>query len=255
MKFTMKTFSIAKPTFYLMALALLCTTVAQSAPKAHPDTSGWQDLFKPDLSNATMPPGEWVIENGELFAKGHGTLWTKESYGNFILDLEFKVGKGANSGIFLRTGDIRNILSALEIQVHETTDGGRIGMVGAIYDAKAPSKSMGKPAGEWNHFTITCKDSHVALIFNGEEVYDVDLNDWKEPRKNPDGTPNKFSKALKDYARKGPIGFQGIHGKAGSNVWFRNLKIKVLFKTSSISFVARCAGGSPLSNGSFLHAT
>ncbi len=220
--------TMKKLNFAFTFCVLLAACIAQSAPKAHPDTSGYKDLFASDLSNAIMAPGEWVIENGELYAKGHGTLWTKESYSNFVLDFEFKVTKGANSGIFLRPSSIRDILSALEIQVHETTDGGRYGMVGAIYDAKAPSKSMGKPAGEWNRFTITCKDSRVALIFNGEEVYDVDLNDWKEAHKNPDGTPNKFAKALKDFSRKGPIGFQGVHGKEGSNVWFRNLKIQSL---------------------------
>jgi len=175
-----------------------------------------------------MTPGEWGIEKGELSAKGHGTMWTKESYGNFVLDLEFKVAKEANSGVFLRAGDIRNVLSALEVQVHESTDGSRYGMVGAIYDAKPPSKNMAKPVGEWNRFTITCRDSRFVLVFNGEEVINVDLNDWSQARKNPDGTPNKFSVPLKDFARKGPIGFQGLHGRAAAPVWYRNVKIKVL---------------------------
>ena len=34
--------------------------------------------------------------------------------------------------------------------------------------------------------------------------------------------------ALKDYARTGPIGLQGLHGKAQAPVYFRNLKIKIL---------------------------
>ncbi len=216
---------------FLAALGLLlCSYLyGQAAPKVgHPDTKGWKDLFAPDLSNAVMGPGSWAMEQGVMSAKDHGTVWTKESYGNFILDLEFKVSKGANSGVFLRAGDIKNVLSALEIQVHETTDGGRIGMVGSIYDAKAPSKDMAKPAGEWNRYTITCRDSRVSLIFNGEEVINVDLNDWKEARKNPDGTPNKFAVALKDFSRVGPIGFQGLHGQQALPVWYRNLKIKEL---------------------------
>ena len=195
---------------------------------SHPNTAGWKDLFSSDLSNAIFEPGGWVIEDGILHAIGHETIWTKAAYGDFALDMEFKVSKGANSGVFLRAGDIKDVLSALEIQVHETTDGGRIGMVGALYDAKKPSKSMEKPAGEWNRYTITCKGSHLSLVFNGEQVLNLDLNDWNEPHKNPDGSENKFAKALKDYARKGPIGFQGIHGQEGQPVWFRNLKIKVL---------------------------
>jgi hypothetical protein len=130
--------------------------------------------------------------------------------------------------VFLRAGDIRNVLSALEVQIHETSDGGKYGMVGAIYDAKAPSKDVAKPAGEWNRYTITCMDSRIYLVFNGEQVINIDLNDWTEAHKNPDGTRNKFSKALKDYPRQGPIGFQGIHGQEGQPVWFRNIKIKEL---------------------------
>lgn len=203
--------------------------VAQDLPLAsHPDTSGWESLFEPDLSNAVFEPQGWVLEDGILQAKDHGTIWTRESYGDFILDLEFKVGKDANSGVFLRTGDINDVLTAIEVQIHETTDGSPRGMAGAIYDVKAPSRDVARPAGEWNRYTITCKGSLINVVFNGVQVINMDLNDWTEPHKNPDGTRNKFSTALKDYARSGPIGFQGIHGEAGQPVYFRNVKIKVL---------------------------
>lgn len=212
-----------------LVLALGTSASGQALPTtSHPDTSGWAPLFSSDLSNAIFEPGSWVVEDGVLHAIGHGTIWTTTSYGDFILDMEFKVAKGANSGVFLRTGDIKSVLSALEIQIHEDSDGSRVGMVGALYDAKAPSKNMAKPAGEWNRYTITCKGSRLYLVFNGAQVLNVDLNDWTEARKNPDGTQNKFATALKDYARRGPIGFQGIHGREGQPVWFRNLKIKVL---------------------------
>ena len=209
------------------ALTVLCQFSSPVMAADHPDTTGWKDLIAPDFSNA-MEQGPWVMEDGAMVAKDHESLWTKESYGNFILDLEFKVAKESNSGVFLRSSNIKSALSALEIQVHESTDGGKYGMVGAIYDAKPPTKSMAKPVGEWNHFTITCKDSLVSVIFNGEEVIHADLNDWPEVKKNPDGTPNKFPVALKDFARQGPIGFQGLHGKAQTPVWYRKVKIKVL---------------------------
>jgi hypothetical protein len=216
----------------ISALALagaLAVAPLAAAPKAHPDTTGWTKLFAEDFSNAiTTKAGDWAFENGVLVAKDHFTIWTKKSYANFILDLEFKVAKESNSGVFLRSGDIKNVLSALEIQVHEREDGARYGMVGAIYNAQPPAKPMARPVGEWNRFTITCQDSRVALIFNGEEVWNVDLNDWKEPKKNPDGSPNKFAKALKDFSRVGPIGLQGLHGKAQAPVWYRNLRIKEL---------------------------
>ena len=211
-----------------MKITLLLTLIAGLTFAAdHPDTTGWKDLFVADLSN-TAAAGGWGFINGELVAKDHDTLWTKDSYGDFILDLEFKVAKESNSGVFLRSGDIKNVLSALEIQVHDSADGSKYGMVAAIYDAMPPIKSMAKPVGEWNHFTITCKGSKVSVLFNGELVIDANLDNWPEVGKNPDGTPNKFKKALKDYARSGPIGLQGLHGKAQAPVWYRNVKIKVL---------------------------
>ena len=209
-----------------IALALFAT-LSLSFAAEHPDTTDWKDLFVADLSN-TVDPAGWVFEGKELVAKTHDTLWTKDSYGDFILDLEFKVIAESNSGVFLRSGDIKKVLSALEIQVHDSADGSKYGMVAAIYDAMPPSKSMAKPVGEWNHFTITCKGPLVSVVFNGEEVINADLDKWSEAGKNPDGTPNKFKKALKDYARTGPIGLQGLHGKAQAPVYYRNLKIKVL---------------------------
>jgi hypothetical protein len=219
------------PTLATLGVVLLLggSVLCQQLPVlTHPDTAGWKPLFNPDLSNALMAPGDWVAENGVLHALGHGTIWTKASYGDFALDMEFKVGKGANSGVFLRTGDIKDILSAIEVQIHETTDGTKYGMVGAVYDLKPPSRDMAKPPGEWNRYTITCKGSRIYLVFNGIQVIDMNLDDWAEARKNPDGTANKFPKPLKEYSRKGPIGLQGIHGSAGQPVWFRNVKVKEL---------------------------
>jgi hypothetical protein len=209
----------------LSTLLALSATITFAAD--HPDASSWKDLFATDLSNAVDAAG-WQFEGKELVAKNHDTIWTKESYGDFILDLEFKVAKESNSGVFLRSGDIKNVLAALEIQVHESADGSKYGMLGAIYDAMPPSKTVGKPVGEWNRYTITCKGPQVTVVLNGETIIDANLDNWPEIGKNPDGTPNKFKKALKDFARSGPIGLQGLHGKAQAPVWYRNLKIKVL---------------------------
>lgn len=205
----------------------LGAAVGAAAPADHPDTAGWQSLLAPDLAN-TVDPGAWHYIDGVLVAGDHETLWTKASYGNFILDLEFKTAPDANSGVFLRSGDIHNVLKALEIQVHASADGTKYGMVGALYDALPPSKPMAKPVGEWNHYTITCDHSRLSVILNGEEIIHADLNDWPTKGLNPDGTPNKFPLALKDYPLRGPIGFQGLHGAAQAPVWYRNLKIKVL---------------------------
>jgi hypothetical protein len=212
----------------LPLLITLGTLAASAAPRPHPDTSGWQPLVAADLADANLKPGSWVWDQGMLVARTHDTLWTKRPYGDFILDLEFKVAAESNSGVFLRSGDTSKVLAALEIQVHESADSALYGEVGSIYNAKAPARKMARPTGEWNRFTITCRGSQVSLIFNGEEVYAVDLEDWKEARRNPDGTANKFPVALREFSRRGPIGLQGLHGKAQAPVWYRNLRIREL---------------------------
>jgi sugar phosphate isomerase/epimerase len=185
---------------------------------------GWKNLFADDLSDATFEKGSWTYEDGVLTANGDSDIWTKEKYGDFMLDLEFKLSENSNSGVFVRTADIKNVLSGIEVQIHESTDGTTYGACGSIYDCLVPKKLLVREAGLWNHYTIACQDNKIYVVFNGEQIIDMDLDEWSEAGKNPDGTPNKFSKALKDYARSGYIGLQ-YHG---SPVWFRNIKIKVL---------------------------
>ena len=72
------------------------------------------------------------MKDGVLVAKTHDTMWTKESYDNFILDLEFKVAKESNSAVFLRSDNTKDVLAAREVQVHEAEDGALYGMVAAL---------------------------------------------------------------------------------------------------------------------------
>ncbi len=186
----------------------------------------FKDVFKADLSNAVMPPDSWSFDaNGVLSPESgaHGDIWTKERYGNFTLELDFKVPEEGNSGVFVRTGSIENLINtAIEIQIHATTDGTKHGQCGAIYDCLSPSKTAVKKPGQWNHYIITCLDNKIYVNLNGEDIIDMDLDLWTEPHKNPQDTENKFPTAYKDMPREGHLGFQ-FHGNP---VWFRNLKIK-----------------------------
>ena len=191
----------------------------------------YKDVFQKNLSNAIMEAGSWAFDADGVLAptpKGHGDIWTKERYGNFILELDFKVPEKGNSGVFIRGADLKDwINTAIEIQIHATTDGAKHGQCGAVYDCLSPSKDATKKPGEWNHYIITCLDNKIYINLNGEDIIDMDLNLWTEAGKNPDppvaaGTKNKFRYAYKDMAREGHIGFQ-YHGNL---IWFRNLKIK-----------------------------
>jgi hypothetical protein len=172
-------------------------------------------------------PNGWKIEGDSMTLGEGGYIWTKERFGNFVLDVEFKISKDCNSGVFFRTGDIKDpVQTGMEMQVYDTAS--HTEMVkndsGALYDLVAPSTNTMKPAGEWNRAVITCHDSHVTIELNGTRIVTADLDTWTEPHKNPDGTENKFNLALKDFPREGYIGFQDH----GSPVWYRNVKIKKL---------------------------
>ena len=211
----------------ILLVGLTCSLGwAQMMPlQNHPDSSAWQDLLAEDLSNCRFRAGTWATEDGVLTRMGGDYLWTSDRYGDFILDLEYKVGEGANSGVFVRTGSIRNWLNtAIEVQIHDTTDGTKYGMCGAIYDCLPPTKTVTKPAGQWNRLTITCQKNKIYILMNGEQIINMDLDMWTDAGRNPDGTRNKFRTAYRDMSREGHIGFQDH----GDPVWFRNLKIKPL---------------------------
>jgi hypothetical protein len=203
------------------------------------DQQGFVSLFNgKDLSGWTMGPDKsWVVEDGVIALKRaqydgaeHNAdyLWTRDQYANFILELEFKIPEQANSGVYLRTPDKANpVYTGIEVQVansHGRTNLSRTGTAGAIYDCVAPSSNPVKAPGEWNQYRITCDRNKIQVVLNGTEIIHMDLDQWSEPHKNPDGSKNKFDTALKDFARKGHIGFQD-HGRP---VWYRNIRIQKL---------------------------
>jgi hypothetical protein len=52
----------------------------------------------------------------------------------------------------------------------------------------------------------------------------MDLDQWTTAGQNPDGSPNKFSRPIKDFARRGSIGLQD-HGLP---IEYRQIRIKRL---------------------------
>ena len=220
-------------TMTLPAILLLCATAVTAE-------DGFVELFDGgDLSSFIVPPDSgWVVEDGLITLQqeadgkehNHEYLWTKEEYDNFILELEFKIPEQANSGVFLRTPDMKDpVFTGIEIQVansygRETLSRG--GTAGAVYDCQAPSANPIKKPGQWNQFRITCDDNILQVELNGQQIVDMDLDRWTKPNENPDGTPNKFSTPIKDFARVGRIGLQD-HGRP---VWYRNIRVKRLEK-------------------------
>lgn len=219
--------------FILITLAA-CSRKEQIPPQIHPDSSRWQDLFSPDLSNAVYSDTVWTFQNGILTAAYDENIWTKEVYDNFILDLEFMTADSTNSGIIVYCSDINDwIPNSVEIQIADDYSPKwgnmpRTWQCGAIFGRLAASKSMVKKPGEWNRCTVTCVDSLIWVMLNGETVTHMNMKQWTSATHNPDGSeiPSWLSKPLAELPTKGHIGLQGKHAEAP--IWFRNLKIKVL---------------------------
>ena len=91
--------------------ALLLTCCAASLAQADPagGAGSWHALLHdhsaPDLRGWQAPglPAGWKIEKGVLSKDGPvDDLVTVKTYGNFELELEWKLGKAGNSGVFYR---------------------------------------------------------------------------------------------------------------------------------------------------------
>jgi len=203
-------------------------------PKAHPDSTGWENLFTEDLSNAVLPEGVWSVSDGVLTATEDKNIWTKKEYGNFILDLEFKNAKETNSGVIVYCSDLGNwIPNSVEIQIADDfapkwANSPKTWHCAAAFGHLAPTKSAVKKPGEWNRMTITCKGPMIYVMLNGELVTQLDMKKWTSAKTNPDGSdiPPWLSKPLAELPAKGHVGLQGKHG--GAPIYFRNLKIKSL---------------------------
>ncbi|HVR76422.1 MAG TPA: DUF1080 domain-containing protein, partial [Planctomycetota bacterium] len=175
------------------------------------DTTGWTHAKADE-------PNRWTVEDGALTQEGpkgtHDTA-TTATYGDYELELEYKVPPDGNSGVYLR--------GWVEVQVldsHPNRDKkpGQ-GDAGAIYGAGAPLKISSKPAGEWNKFRIVHIGPRITVYHNGVLVQD---NVHKA-----DGTPGNMKAARRELdGTKGPLMLQGDHGK----VWFKNIRIRPLLE-------------------------
>jgi len=217
----------------LCGLGLLAAVCSAEVDKATTSAS-WTALFTSDLSNADDATGVWSASNGVFTASQDRPIWTKRAYDNFILDLECKTGTNANSGVVIYCSDTHNwIPNSIEVQILDdfsdkwqtVPDTWRSG---AIFGHLAPTKRVMKHPGEWNHYVITCIDSKITVVLNGEQVISMDMTQWTSNKKNPDGSkiPGWLNKPLSTLPTKGKIGLQGKHG--GAAIWFRNVKIKEL---------------------------
>ena len=220
----------------LAAVSPLHACFAAEKPAAATKAGAWQPMLGVDAAkhwrgwSAEELPQGWTVANGTISKEGGvDDLITRDEFANFELQLEWKIGKGGNSGIFYRgTREYDHIYwSAPEYQLLDDAnapDGrNRLTSAAAAYGLYAAPEGIVKPFDQWNSTRIVVNGAHVEHWLNGKKVVAYEL--W-----SPDWTAkvaaSKFSK-YPNYGlgKKGYISIQGDHPGTLS---LRNVRIRPL---------------------------
>jgi len=220
----------------LVALSLFFPFVFAAAA----EDEGLKPLFDgKSLDGFTQKGGKakYRVESGEIVGTSvpnteNSFLCTNKEYGDFILELEFKVDPQLNSGVQIRShaydapqeleikGKKRKVAAGRVHGYQVEIDPSPRSFSGAIYDEARRGRFLAdladnEPArkafqqGQWNKFRIECRGDSIKTWING--VPAVDLKD--------------------DMTPKGFIALQ-VHGVGAREepleVRWRNLKIKEL---------------------------
>jgi hypothetical protein len=160
------------------------------------------------VQNKNQPMG-WSIEDGVMTNAEHANnLVSKETFKDFKIQAEYKLGPNSNSGIYLRG---RYELQVLDDYGKPVEQHGHM----AIYAWKAPLVNASKPQGEWQTMEAVVVGNRVTVTLNGQRVHD-----------------NAVLEAITGGAldanetAPGPIMIQGDHEK----VWFRKVTVTPITK-------------------------
>lgn len=215
----------------LAVLGILVVAGAVARPGAQPQ---WRVLFDGTSMQAfrgyrseTMPAG-WRIVQGTLAKDAPtGDIVTRDQFGDFELEVVWKIGTAGNAGIFYRATEEydRVYWSGPEYQLLDDEKGAdnktRLTCAGAAYGLYPSPPGHLKPVGEWNTTRIVARGAHVEHWLNGVKLLEYELwsADWEAKV-----AASKFGKWPGfGRAKRGHIGFQGDHAEM---LAYRSIRIR-----------------------------
>ncbi len=210
----------------LLALFLMVSSGLSGSLTAQAD-DGWRDLFNgKDLSGWEKRNGtaEYVVRNGVIVGttetKTPNTfLCTKETFSDFILELEIWGDAAINSGIQFRSNSLPEYKNGRVHGYQAEADPSQRAYSGGIYDegrrgwlyplSLNPEARTAYKLGQWNTYRIEAVGDELRIWVNGVNTANV----------------------VDDMTASGFIGLQ-VHGigndeeKAGREIRWRNIRIK-----------------------------
>ncbi len=207
--------------------------------------SGWVNLFDGVSLNGwhtygkKQPGSAWNVDSGSIHLKpgakngyqtaGGGDLVSNDTFGNYDLKLEWKIGKKANSGIIIfvqedtaKYKETWNTGPEMQVCDKDSNEDAHSFKheAGDLYDLIASTVMSAKPALEWNQVEIVSNNNRLDLYLN--DVHIISTPIWDESWKKLIAG-SKFS-TMPGFGtfHSGHIALQD-HGE---EVWYRNIKIK-----------------------------
>jgi len=164
--------------------------------------AGWRLLFDGRTTDAwraaegaAFPEDGWSIEDdalvireaGVLEFRAGGDLFSRERFGDFVFDFEFRMSPGANSGIKYRAeaqhqmGYVHGLgceFQILDDARHPDADRGRPGTrrLAGLYDMIAAQDATFLGTDAWNHGRIHLEKGRLSHYLNGTRVVDVQID-------------------------------------------------------------------------------
>lgn len=213
-------------------------------------TGEWISLFDGESLdgwkryNANKIGPLWSVENGSVKCdgKGHGegsgenggSLITIKTFGNFEMEIDWKISEKGNSGILYHVVEKPEYSHAyITGPEYQITDDGLAKnkneynnkKTGSSYDmyAAPPLKKL-NPVMEWNSSKIIYNRGKVEHWLNGEKVVEFDENslEFKERYNKSKWSSEMYP--VWNFYKVGSIALQDH----GAEVWYKNIRIRKL---------------------------